>query len=64
MHELGGGDLATEIEANSMVEPPAGSGHHDDPFDRMLIAQARLDDLALVTHDPAFERYEVELPPA
>jgi PIN domain nuclease of toxin-antitoxin system len=33
--------------------------HHKDPFDRMLIAQARLDDLTLVSHDKVFERYEV-----
>lgn len=26
--------------------------HHRDPFDRMLIAQARIEKLTLVTHDP------------
>lgn len=35
--------------------------HHDDPFDRMLIAQAQLEGLSLVTHDGAFEAYEVHL---
>lgn len=35
--------------------------HHADPFDRLLIAQARLEGLTLVTHDRAFRRYEVEL---
>ena len=29
-------------------------GHHRDPFDRLLAAQAELDDLVLVTRDPAF----------
>jgi PIN domain nuclease of toxin-antitoxin system len=33
--------------------------HHDDPFDRMLIAQARIEGLTLVTADAVFERYEV-----
>ena len=33
--------------------------HHADPFDRMLIAQARCEDLVLVTVDPAMEAYEV-----
>ena len=35
--------------------------HHDDPFDRMLIAQARLDGLILITHDKAIRRYDVPL---
>jgi PIN domain nuclease of toxin-antitoxin system len=36
-------------------------GPHKDPFDRMLIAQARLDDLAVVTSDPVFQRYRVKV---
>jgi PIN domain nuclease of toxin-antitoxin system len=32
---------------------------HDDPFDRLLVAQARVDDLRLVTRDPAFENYGI-----
>ncbi|HKA13688.1 MAG TPA: type II toxin-antitoxin system VapC family toxin [Myxococcota bacterium] len=38
------------------VELPA---HHADPFDRMLIAQARVEDLTLVTADPWFSSYDV-----
>lgn len=40
----------------------AGSlvGHHQDPFDRMLIAQAMLDDLALVSNERAFDVYGVK----
>lgn len=34
--------------------------HHRDPFDRMLIAQARAEELALVTHDGWVSRYDVE----
>lgn len=33
--------------------------HHRDPFDRVLVAQARLDRLTLVTADPAIGRYDV-----
>jgi PIN domain nuclease of toxin-antitoxin system len=33
--------------------------HHGDPFDRMLIAQAQLEGLTLVTRDPRFEPYAV-----
>jgi PIN domain nuclease of toxin-antitoxin system len=34
-------------------------GHHQDPFDRMLIAQAILDDLTLVSNERAFDAYGV-----
>lgn len=34
---------------------------HRDPFDRMLIAQALVDGLAIVTRDPAFRAYDVSL---
>ena len=33
--------------------------HHADPFDRMLVAQARVERLTLVTHDRAFLAYDV-----
>jgi PIN domain nuclease of toxin-antitoxin system len=35
--------------------------HHDDPFDRMLIAQAQLERLTVVTHDRRFQAYGVPL---
>jgi PIN domain nuclease of toxin-antitoxin system len=35
--------------------------HHADPFDRLLIAQARAEDLQLLTADSQFEPYEVDL---
>ncbi len=33
--------------------------HHDDPFDRMLIAQAFAEELTIVTHDKRFADYDV-----
>ena len=33
--------------------------HHRDPFDRMLVAQARLEGMTLLTTDPAIGRYDV-----
>jgi PIN domain nuclease of toxin-antitoxin system len=33
--------------------------HHDDPFDRMLAAQALAEGLTIVTRDPRFEPYGV-----
>lgn len=33
--------------------------HHADPFDRLLIAQAQIEGLTVLTVDPAFAQYEV-----
>jgi PIN domain nuclease of toxin-antitoxin system len=33
--------------------------HHGDPFDRMLVAQAQLEGLTLVSRDPVFDQYSV-----
>jgi PIN domain nuclease of toxin-antitoxin system len=38
--------------------------HHGDPFDRMLIAQAQVEGLTLVTSDRAIRRYAVSTLPA
>ena len=35
--------------------------HHRDPFDRMLVAQARLHGLTLTTRDPDIQRYDTAL---
>lgn len=66
----GGADLVEEIAANGFSELPItarhawGAGtlppHHQDPFDRMLVAQARQEGLRCVTRDPAFGEYRVE----
>lgn len=32
--------------------------HHQDPFDRMIIAQAQIEELLLVTADPAMKLYD------
>jgi PIN domain nuclease of toxin-antitoxin system len=35
--------------------------HHSDPFDRMLVAQAQVEGLTLVTHDRRLGPYEIEI---
>jgi PIN domain nuclease of toxin-antitoxin system len=35
--------------------------HHNDPFDRILVAQAMIEDLTLVTHDAAICAYDVKV---
>jgi PIN domain nuclease of toxin-antitoxin system len=38
--------------------------HHDDPFDRMLVAQARIEGMTLVTRDARIGLYGVATVPA
>ena len=62
-------DFAAICEAKGFVELPvtmrhglaAGALelHHNDPFDRMLVAQAQLEGLTLVTRDQKSHRYGV-----
>ena len=35
--------------------------HHRDPFDRLLVAQAMVERLPLLTADPVFARYGIDL---
>jgi PIN domain nuclease of toxin-antitoxin system len=34
---------------------------HRDPFDRLLVAQAQLEDLPILTADPQFDAYDVQV---
>jgi len=64
-------DFATGVDASGFERLPIGfehaaeihalPHHHNDPFDRLLIAQARVERLTLVTHDAQLRPYEVEL---
>jgi PIN domain nuclease of toxin-antitoxin system len=68
------GDLAVQIAEQSMIELPVTVRHglavgqlplhHRDPFDRLLIAQARCEGLTIVTADCAFAAYDVPIMPA
>lgn len=72
--DISGSDMAAEIIASGFIELPmtvrhaqiAGwlPRHHDDPFDRMLIAQAQAEALTLVSRDSALQAYDVVLLPA
>ena len=35
--------------------------HHRDPFNRMLVAQAQVEGLALVSRDPQVAQYDIEV---
>ena len=47
--------LAVEAEHAAAVEELPD--HHQDPFDRILVAQARIEPMRLVSHDPMIARY-------
>jgi PIN domain nuclease of toxin-antitoxin system len=49
--------IAVEHAVLSAELPP----HHRDPFGRLLVAQASIEDLTLVTSDPEMRRYEVRI---
>lgn len=65
----GADDLPTRIREQGLDELPielehasraAGlPGHHNDPFDRMLIAQAQSEGLTLVTRDDRLRAYGI-----
>jgi PIN domain nuclease of toxin-antitoxin system len=67
-------NLPDEVPASGFVELPVRASHawqagrlprhHDDPFDRLLVAQAKLEDLTVVTHDATFRKYGVPVLPA
>ena len=64
-------DLEQQLQAGGFVPLPINIAHviaagqisryHDDPFDRMLIAQALAEDLTIVTRDKRFGDYGVAL---
>ena len=63
------GDLAAQLARHRFVPLAVTVPHalragalpplHDDPFDRMLVAQAELEGLTVVTRDAAIGRYGV-----
>jgi len=49
------------VEAAHVFALDALPAVHKDPFDRMLVAQARADDLRIVTKDAAIKEYPVQV---
>jgi PIN domain nuclease of toxin-antitoxin system len=47
------------IEAKHLAAVTRLPLHHRDPFDRLLIAQALVEGLTVVTHDRSFHEYEI-----
>ena len=59
-----GGFLPLQISISHGIAAGQLPRHHEDPFDRMLIAQAFAEGLTIVTRDKRFEDYGVALIPA
>jgi len=52
---------ALAIELRHVLRAGALPFIHRDPFDRLLVAQAQLEDIPIVTADPAIAQYDVEV---
>jgi len=50
-----------EIRPDHAYEVGNLPGHHKDPFDRMIIAQARIEGVCLISHDAVMKAYPVEV---
>lgn len=56
----GAGFMPLPISLEHAVRAGLLPFHHRDPFDRMLIAQAQAERLALISNEEVFDRYGVE----
>jgi PIN domain nuclease of toxin-antitoxin system len=52
------------IEHRHALMAGALPAHHRDPFDRILVAQGQAIGVAVMTGDPAFSAYDVDIVPA
>jgi PIN domain nuclease of toxin-antitoxin system len=55
------GFLILDITAEHAMTAGRLPLHHRDPFDRMLVAQAQLEGLTLVTRDAHVQKYDVDV---
>ena len=63
--------LEEQISKNAFTPLPITIAHtlaiaqlppiHQDPFDRMLVSQALLEEMTLITHDQRIMKYDVEI---
>jgi PIN domain nuclease of toxin-antitoxin system len=53
-----------EITLRHVLRSAALRPHHSDPFDRMPVAQAQIEQLPVLTADKSFDLYEISVIPA
>jgi PIN domain nuclease of toxin-antitoxin system len=49
------------VEPNHLIHVATLPFHHKDPFDRLIIAQALAENIPIITSDPHFAKYGIEL---
>lgn len=55
------GFAALPVQVSHALRVQRLPDHHRDPFDRLLVAQAQLEDMPLITADRQIRRYEVDV---
>ena len=55
------GSSCSRFPLATPISSPRFPAHHRDPFDRLLVAQATLEGIGLVSDDEALRRYDVEI---
>ena len=53
--------MPLSVSIEHALKAGALPAHHRDPVDRMLIAQSAIEEMPIITKDPAFAAYGVEL---
>jgi len=51
---------ALPLEFDDLADVEALPQHHGDPFDRLLVVQAKRRDFSVISADPCFEDYGVK----
>lgn len=49
------------VEMTHALQVASLPRHHNDPFDRLLIAQAQVEGVPILTSDPNIARYDVDI---
>lgn len=55
------GTTALPVELRHALHVATLPRHHRDPFDRLLVAQAQVEGMPLMTADPQLSAYDVEI---
>jgi PIN domain nuclease of toxin-antitoxin system len=50
-----------QVQLNHVLALDELPFHHKDPFDRLLVAQARIEGMEIATADPVFSKYDVKV---
>ncbi len=58
---MGEGIMLLEVNVEHLAEVQKLPHHHRDPFDRLIIAQSIVEKLRVLTTDPQFKNYNIDL---